>query len=254
MRTVAGALAVLSCLGPACAARAQAWVAAPGHGQVIVKFETMRADEGFDPDGDRAALPAPRRDDALSLHSEYGLGRGVALMIKGDWQRGSDAFVNYDGRGPLEVGVRWQAWRDDRGAASLQVSYADGGEGRNAGYAAPGQGDSDWEVRAAIGRNFTMRGHSAFVDVQAARRIRNGLPDEVRGDATLGVRSGGGWMFLTQAFGGVTDDDGARWLNVESSLVREWDDWSLQLGWRSAVAGRETPAASGPVIAVWRRF
>jgi protein XagA len=254
LKTVAGVLAALTMLGLAGASHAQAWVAAPGQGQAILKFESLRADEGYDPDGDRLALPTSRRDDAVSLFVEYGVADRVAVLFKGDWQRGSDAFVDYDGRGPLELGVRWQAWRDDRGAASLQVSYADGGEGRNAGYAAPGQGDSDWEVRAAVGRNFTARGSPVFVDLQAARRMRQGLPDETRGEATVGVRTGGGWMVLAQVFGGLTDDDGARWLNAETSLVREWEEWSLQFGWRSAVAGRETPAASGPVVALWRRF
>jgi hypothetical protein len=61
-------------------------------------------------------------------------------------------------------------------------------------------------------------------------------------------------MLLGQAFGGMADDDGPRWLNVETSVVRAWGDWSVQLGWRSAVAGRETPAASGPVIGLWHRF
>ncbi|MBX9575407.1 MAG: hypothetical protein K2X07_07195 [Caulobacteraceae bacterium] len=233
---------------------AQAWVARPGTGQAILKLESMRADDGFDPAGDRVVLAAARRDDVAGLFVEYGVADRFAVLFKGDWQRGEDAFVDYDGRGPLEIGVRWQAWRDDRGAASLQVSYADGGEGRNAGYAPPGQGDSDWEIRAAAGRNFTARGRPIFIDLQAARRMRDGLPDEVRADATVGVRTGPDWTVLAQVFGGVTDDDGARWLNVETSLVRDLGDWSLQLGWRSAVAGRETPAASGPVVAVWRRF
>jgi hypothetical protein len=236
------------------AAMAQAWVARPGTGQAILKLESMRADDGFDPAGDRVVLPAARRDDVAGLFVEYGVADRFAVLFKGEWQRGEDAFVDYDGRGPLELGVRWQAWRDDRGAASLQVSYADGGEGRNAGYAPPGQGDSDWEVRGAVGRNFSVEGRPVFVDLQAARRMRDGLPDEVRADATFGVRTGRDWTVLAQVFGGVTDDDGARWLNVETSLVRDLGDWSLQLGWRSAVAGRETPAASGPVFAIWRRF
>lgn len=61
-------------------------------------------------------------------------------------------------------------------------------------------------------------------------------------------------MVLSQAFGGMTDDDGARWLSVETSVVRRFGDWSVQAGWREAVAGRETPESRGWVLAVWRRF
>ena len=84
--------------------------------------------------------------------------------------------------------------------------------------------------------------------------MRQGLPDEVRVDLTAGARVGEDWMVLAQAFGGQADEGGARWLSVETSVVRDFGDWSVQAGWRQTVAGRETPEASGPVIALWRRF
>jgi len=43
-------------------ANAGAWAQPKGKGQVIVKYEDMRAEEGFDPDGERVELPAERRD------------------------------------------------------------------------------------------------------------------------------------------------------------------------------------------------
>lgn len=251
MRTAVGVVLLTLTATPAAA---QAWVQPRGHGQAILKVETMRADDGFDPDGDRLPLSARRRDDAASLFVEWGVADRLAVFGKGEWQRGADAFVDYDGRGPLELGVRWQAWRDDRGAVSLQASVADGGEGRNAGYAAPGQGERDWEVRVAAGRSLTARGRPVFVEAQAARRMRDGLPDETRLDATVGVRLEDGWMLLAQGFGGLAEDDGPRWANVETSVVKDLGVWSLQMGWRSAVWGRETPVGSGPVVGLWRRF
>jgi hypothetical protein len=234
------------------------WTQPKGHGQVIVKYEDMRAERGFDPDGALADLPAERRDTVFGVFAEYGLTDRLTLQFKGDWQAGEDAFVDYEGRGPLELGVTWQAWRDDGAAVSFYAGYADGGEGRNAGYAAPGVGDSDWEVRASVGRAFGGAGRwgpsGSFVDVQAARRMRQGLPDETRIDATAGARFGADWMVLAQAYGGQADDGGPRWLSVEASVVRDLGDWSVQAGWRRALAGRETPESSGPMIALWRRF
>lgn len=248
-------MAVLAVAGPAVAGP---WTQPKGHGQWIVKYEDMRADRGFDPDGTLANLPAERRDTVLGVFAEYGLTDRLTMQFKGDWQSGEDAFVDYEGRGPVEIGVTWQVWRDDRTAVSLYAGYADGGEGRNAGYAAPGVGDSDWEVRAAVGRSFGGSGRwgpsGSFVDLQAARRMRQGLPDETRIDATAGAHFGDNWMVLAQAFGGQADDGGPRWLSVETSVVRDLGDWSLQAGWRQAVTGRETPESSGPVIALWRRF
>ncbi|WP_417232762.1 hypothetical protein [Brevundimonas sp.] len=212
----------------------------------------MAAERGFDPEGRLADLPADLRERSFSVFAEYGLTDRLTLQLKGDWQQGEDAFIAYDGRGPLEIGVTWQVWRNDTTAISLYGGYADGGEGRNAGYAAPGVGDHDWEARLSVGRS-VARGRG-FVDLQAARRFRDGLPDEARADATVGVHLNDNWMVLGQIFGGVADDSGPRWLNVETSVVRRLGPWSVQAGWRQAMAGRETPATSGVVLALWRRF
>jgi len=239
--------------------RAGAWVQPKGKGQVILKYEAMRADGGFDPIGVERPLLEPREDASLGVFAEYGLTSRLTLQIKGDWQDGRDAFVDYEGRGPIEAGLTWQVWRDDRNAVSLYGGYADAGEGRNAGYAPPGVGEHDWEARVSAGRSFGATARRlgmdhAFVEVQVARRLRDDLPDETRMDATAGARFGDGdWMALAQAFGGAADG-GARWLSLEASVVRDLGSWSVQAGWRQTVAGRETSVAHGPVLAIWRRF
>lgn len=247
----------------ATSASANAWTQPKGKGQVILKAEAMRATDGYDPSGVVRPLPAEREDRTLGVFAQYGLTETVTVQVKGDRQSGKDAFVDYDGAGPLELGLIWQAYRDDRNAVSLYAGYAVSGEGRNAGYALPGEGQQDWEVRVAAGRSLGGPGRGlvggwgperSFVEVQAARRMRDGLPDEVRADFTVGSHFGEGWMVLGQAFGGITDGDGARWLSVETSVVRNLGDWSVQAGWRRTVAGRETPLAEGAVVALWRRF
>ena len=246
-----GLLAGLAALASTHAAQAGAWSPPKGQGEVIVKYENIRAEEFYAADGDRVDLPGGRRDIEASVFVEYGLTDRLTLQAKGEWQDGRDAFLDYQGLGPIEMGVRWQAYRDDRNVAAVYVGYAEGGAGRNAGYAPPGAGDSDWEVRLLAGRSFER----AFVDLQAARRWRDGLPDEVRADATAGVHINRDWMVMVQAFGGAADDDGgARWLSLEGSVVRQFGDWRLQAGWRHAAAGREIPAGRGPVIGIWRRF
>jgi len=258
-RCLAGLLLAMA----ATSASANAWTQPKGKGQVIVKAEAMRAKEGYDPSGVTLPLSVQREDRALGVFAEYGLTDSLTVQFKGDWQSGEDAFVDYDGRGPLELGVTWQAYRDDRNAVSLYAGYSLSGDGRNAGYAAPGVGEQDWEVRVSAGRSLGGPGQGlvggwgpdrSFVEIQAARRMRDGLPDETRADFTIGSHFGDNWMVLGQAFGGMTDGDGARWLSVETSVVRNLGRWSLQAGWRRTVAGRETPLAEGAVIAVWRRF
>jgi hypothetical protein len=254
VRAVGGLLIVLGLAGAGTPAAAGAWNLPKGQGQAIVKYEDMRADESFAPGG-RIDLPAERVDRAASLLAEYGLTDRLTLQFKGDWQSGHDDYLDYEGRGPVEIGARWQAYRDDNNVVAVYAGYAQGGTGRNAGYAAPGAGDSDWEMRLMAGRGWAM---GAFVEAQAARRWRQGLPDEVRVDLTAGMRLSDDWMMMTQAFGGAADGagdgTGARWLSVEASVVRDFGDWSVQAGWRQTVAGRDTPVARGPVIGLWRRF
>tara|TARA_R110002051_G_scaffold83838_5_gene148637 strand:- start:1601 stop:2359 length:759 start_codon:yes stop_codon:yes gene_type:complete len=252
LRVAAPGLVCLAAALSAGSACAGAWTQPKGKGQVILKYENMLAKHGFDPAGHLLPLSVDRQDRSIGVFAEYGLTDRLTLQVKGDWQTGQDAFVDYQGRGPLEVGVTWQVWRDDANAVSLYVGYADGGEGRNAGYASPGVGDRDWEVRTSAGRS--MAGGRAFVEVQGARRFREGLPDETRADLTVGAHFGQDWMLLGQAFGGVADNSGPRWLNLETSIVRRLGDWSLQVGWRQTVAGREAPKARGAILALWRRF
>ena len=247
----------LGALAPA-QAFAGAWVQPKGKGQAIVKYERLSADSGFDASGEERDLPGERRDAALVLFAEYGASDRLTLQLKADWQDGEDAFVDYNGRGPIEIGATWQVWRDDRNAVSLYGGYAQAGEGRNAGYAQPGVGEHDWEARVSVGRSLGEMGarwgmDGSFIELQAARRLRDGLPDETRIDATAGARIGRDWMVLGQAFGGAADG-GARWLSLETSVVRDFGGWSVQAGWRQTVAGREAAIARGPVLALWRRF
>jgi hypothetical protein len=237
---------------------AGAWTQPKGKGQAIVKYERLSADTGFDASGEERDLPAERRDSALGLFAEYGVSDRLTLQLKADWQDGEDAFVDYEGRGPVEIGATWQVWRDDRNAVSLYGGYTWAGEGRNAGYAAPGVGDHDWEARVSVGRSLGDMGRrwgmdGSFVELQVARRLRDGLSDETRIDATAGARIGRDWMVLGQAFGGAADG-GSRWLSLETSVVRDLGGWSVQAGWRQTVAGREAAIAHGPIVALWRRF
>jgi hypothetical protein len=258
VRAAAAALVLAAAATPC---HGGAWTQPAGKGQVIIKYEDVEANRGFDADGARVRLPAPRAERFASVFAEYGLAPRWTLRLKTDWQSGRDAFVDYEGRGPLEVGVAWQAWRTDRAAVAIYAGVADGGEGRNAGYAAPGAGGRDVEVRLAAGRSFgavagplhPLAAEGGFVEVQLARRGREDLADETRMDLTVGVRPHRDWLLMSQVYAGAADG-GPRWVNAETSVVREFGDWSVQLGWREAVAGRDTPAPRGPVVGLWRRF
>jgi len=199
---------------------------------------------------------AQRSDDAASLYVEHGLMSRLTLQGRIGFTRGEDGFADYAGRGPLELGLRLALLRDERSAVSLYVGGAYAGDGRNAGYASPGEGGADLEVRLLTGRSVTVAGRAAFIDAQLARLKRSGLPDETHLDLTLGVEPDDRWMLLLQAYAGQADRGPVppRWLKLEVSAVRRVGDWRLQAGWRQSVFGRESPVEGGPVFAVWRSF
>lgn len=237
-------------------AQASAWPVPPGRTFAIVKYEPSAADEGYDPTGARVLLPAPLREDAASLFVERGLTPRLTFQGKLTYQSGEDQFVRYAGRGPVELGLRYALLVRPRSVVSLYVGGVLAGEGRNAGYAAPKQGDGDLEVRLLAGRTGRWRGRDVFAEAQVARLVRSGLPDETRLDLTAGVYFTRRWLVLVQSYAGQADASpvAPRWLKVESSIVRHVGPWSLQVGWREATYGRESPAEHGPVIGLWRRF
>lgn len=68
MKAVGGLLIGLGVM-TATSATAGAWNLPKGQGQAIVKYEDMRADQGFG-DGKLVDLPAERRDQSASLFAD----------------------------------------------------------------------------------------------------------------------------------------------------------------------------------------
>jgi hypothetical protein len=236
-------------------ARAGAWPAPKGKTQVIAKYERQAADEGFTPDGELVAIDH-RQEEAASVFLEHGLSDRLTLQARAGLIRGRDRFVAYEGRGPLELGLRYTAVQTPRTVVSVYAGAAEPGAGRNAGYAAPGQGKADFEARLLLGRSGQWRGRPVYLDLQAGRVARAGLADETRMDATLGITPQRDWLLLAQAYGGEARAQGlrARWLKTELSAVRRFQHWGIQAGWRQTVSGRETARDQGIVVALWRGF
>jgi hypothetical protein len=229
-----------------------------GEGQVITRYERQTADEAFGPDGVGQPIE-PRWDESATAFVEYGLTERLTLQGKLGYARGADAFGGYDGAAPAELGLRWAVWKRGSTVVSVYGGAISPGEGENAVYVSRKPSDGDLEARVLVGRSGRWRGRTAFVDAQMARLWRFGAADETRLDVTVGVDVTRNWLLLAQTYGGETDgaDDGLRpgWANAEVSAVRRLPGgWRAQLGYRTAVYGRDTTVGAGPVVGVWRRF
>lgn len=255
MRLKAAAVLLTAAAAVPAESRAGAWPMAPGHTQAILKYERAEADEAFDLDGSIVPLFA-REDEQLSLFVEHGLTGRLTLQAEAAYTRGEDAFARYGGRGPTSLGLRYAVLHTPRSVVSVYLGGVAAGEGRNAGYAPPAQGEGDVEFRLLAGRASVWRQRPVFAEVQLARFERSGLPDETRMDSTLGVQVNPRWLLLLQSYAGVADggDDAPLWIKSELSVARQIRNWRVQAGWRGSVAGRNSPVEQGPVLAVWRSF
>lgn len=234
---------------------AGAWPLERGRTQAIAKYERQSADTGFTADGEVVAIN-PRQEENASIFIERGLSQGLTIQARGGLTRGHDRFERYEGRGPIELGLRYAVVRRPRTTASVYLGAADAGAGRNAGYAAPGRGGLDLEARLLLGQSITIARREAFADLQVARLHRPGLADETRLDATMGYRPARSWLVMAQAYAGDAHSRAvsSRWLKTEMTVVRSFGAWSVQAGWRQTVAGREVARDRGAVIGIWRTF
>lgn len=251
---VAAVLLTVAAAVPA-GALAGAWPMAKGQTQVIAKYERAEADEAFDVDSSIVPL-FPRTDEQVAVWVEHGLTSRLTLQGEAAYTRGEDLFTRYDGRGPVSLGLRYAVLRTSRSVLSVYVGGVAAGEGRNAGYAPPNQGEGDVELRALAGRSGVWRRRPVFAEVQLARFERSGLPDETRLDSTLGIDVSRNWLLLLQTYAGQADGggDAPLWVKSEASLVRRVGNWRVQAGWRQSTYGRNSPLEKGPVVAVWRTF
>ena len=256
MRGLAAAAGLALALAPA-AARAGAWPMAPGVTQAIFKYEAGRASDAVDRKGDRVDVPDVADDD-LSVFVERGLTRRLTLQAQAGVTRGDDGFEENTGRGPISLGLRYALLVNAGGrqVVSLYVGGTAPGVGRNAAYARPDQGRADGEVRLLYGRSWLLFGRETYVDLEAARLFRSELADETRLDLTFGREVRRNWLLLSQAYLGEADTRpvSARWIKLETGLVRRFGPWRVQGGWRTTVTGRNVPLEGGPVVALWRTF
>jgi hypothetical protein len=145
------------------------------------------------------------------------------------------------------LGLRYALLHTDRSAVSLYLGATKDGVGRNAGYAAPGEGDMDLEARLLAGTSGSGAAQG-FTEIQVARLKRSGLADETRVDATAGLRPTPRWLLMVQTYAGQAESEPvqSRWRKREISVVRDLGAWSLQAGWRRTLSVGRLPSITAP--------
>lgn len=239
---------------------AGAWTLPSGTGQVIATSLGSFADRGFG----ASSPPRYRKLDFQAL-LQYGVSdRFTAIAMPSlqyvaigppvgqqHWEMG---YSDFGGRFRFVEGSGWvmsaQAVLRVPGSSGAAVPGGAGGR------------DVEIDLRALLGVGFSVYGRNAFLDVQVGRRLRaDMLPDEFRGDVTLGVQILPRWLVLAQSFsvmslaaGTPSAADYAYHKLQLSAVYALTSALSLQLGGFTTYAGEQALQENGIVLGAWYRF
>jgi hypothetical protein len=228
----------------------------PGKTQLILKYEGEDAREMFDENAITQPI-ADQHQESVSLFFERGLTQRLTLQGKLGWTRGADLFTRYEGRGPLDLGLRYVVYRNPRSVITVYGGGVMEGEGPDASHTLHKSGAPGFEVRLLAGRSGTFLHRHVFSELQLADLERGRLPRETRIETTLGIEPRRGWLLLAQTYAGREDKEPVApvWLKAESSVLKDLPKgWRMQAGWRWTALGVEMPVSNGPVVALWRTF
>jgi len=252
--------AVLTLLAPA-GALAGAWTDPTGQGQII---ETLFGWAGEGPPYGGLARERESRVEAQT-YVEYGLADRLTVVGQAALERyeltapAADVFRGLD---YSSIGLRANLWSNDAVVISAQATAFVPGARDSSRPAQAGDTGGAGEARALVGYNFTFFATPAFLDAEAAYRLRcAGPPDELHIDVTLGLNPNARVMWLLQSYNTISPWSSSpifpAWSSyaVQVSIVYALDEhWSVQAGAFTTVATVETNSQRGLLAAIWRKF
>ena len=239
-------------------AMAGAFLQPPGEGQIIVTSTFTDSLQAFDRTG-RVVPVLGYRKLEITGYVEYGLTDWMTEVVSPSYESvWSGGPPEAAGRGPgaSQAGARFRLLDFDAQTIAAQVSVL-----------APNTAESIWrnnaagaEARLFYGMNATLFDRPAFIDLQSAYRRYGGVErDELRVDATFGVRLWPTVLFLAQSFNIVSvprrNLPAARSTKLQISGVYEFHpNWSLQVGAFASLTGANAGVERGVLSAIWRKF
>lgn len=235
-----------------------------GKGQAIFTLTPSRATEVFD--GSRNLERTPRYDKfEFQALFEYGLTHWFTAIVAPGLQLidiAKPVDAHRAGLGYSEFGGRALLLNGDNWVVSAQGTVRVPGTFDAGNPAAVGHSDYEYDLRLLIGYGFAFGAWPAFVDLQVAQRFRAGdPPDELRLDATLGVRPAPQWLLLAQLFNVISEGASPPvfpsydYSKLQLSVIYDVSQqWSLQAGGFATFHGRNALQENGLLLGAWRRF
>jgi hypothetical protein len=166
------------------------------------------------------------------------------------------------GLGYSEFGGRYRVLKGDSWVFSAQTTVRVPGTSDTANPAAIGYIGAETDIRGLFGYGFLIGKMPAFVELQLAQRFRAGAPpDELRADATFGIRPAPKWLLLAQSFNVFSEGTGRppftsyEYHKFQLSAVHELTRrLALQAGGFTTYAGRNALQENGVIFGAWYKF
>ena len=257
-----------SLAGAAAPAEAGAFLAPPGHGEIITATSFSDTASAFDANGRLVPVPDYRKF-GLGTYVEYGLTDAITLVA----QPGTDLVHQAETPAPTplaagtDLGARVGLMNFGSTIISLQglihLPFA----------AASHQAalfDQDRaaavDLRLLLGHGFTIGTMTGFLDVETSHTWQgDGLPAEWHADVTVGLRPQPQLLIMLASFMTVAGHpttaysswSGAywSWLKLQPSIVYDLtQQWAVELGFFDTIAGQDAGRELGPMTALWYRF
>ena len=242
------ALALLAALA-ATETAAGAWTRQPGEGFVSTATSYYRTDAA-----------APYEEATVALYGEYGVAEAITVGGAAEAVQPLDAPIGFEGEVTLSAFAQARLREGAAGdplSASIGVELPFGDP-----LIAQNPDDPALDLRLLYGRGFGTGWGGAFVDLQGAVRLRFGEDaDELRLDATAGLRPAERWLVMLQSFATLglrnADPGGDDFdvLKIAPSLGYELvEDVTVLIGLEREVAGRDVDLGTRARLAVWTTF
>lgn len=241
-------------------ARASAFLAPVGEGEVITATEFSGSTRAFDANGKLIPIPEYAKFE-LASYIEYGVLDDVTLIAQPffDAAHQDDTSVSTPG---VEIGARLGLAQFGPSVISVQGLV-------NVPFSPARLGEADFDeddvvsgdLRLLIGHTFLVEGAPGFLDLQGGYRWQtDGLPNEWHADFTAGIHPLPRFLLMLQTFATFADRSTAvcdryYWFKLQESGVYDLSrDWSLQGGFFETIVGMNAGRELGPMVGLWYRF
>ncbi|MFD2265077.1 hypothetical protein ACFSM5_19390 [Lacibacterium aquatile] len=247
-------------------ASAGAWTQGEGTGQLITTLTWYRTDTTYSADGVRTGGSDYSRFE-LSPLLEYGATDSLTIGAQPRYQwlshdRANGSSASSNGLADIDLSARQRIWRSDNSVLSLQGLVKLPGTSNDSRRPGIGSEQIDLEPRILFGHGFTVGSWSGFLNLEGAYRFRLQEPaDEIRFDATLGLRPVPDWLLLVQQLNtiGVSNEHGGGSdydvYKTQLSVVYDVSSAvSIQLGGYVEQGNRNIDPGHALFTALWWRF